>query len=254
MTFFSKLLGFICIGLFPAFSVPEAEAQDARRLVEKAFEYYRGKTSVSVVKMTIHRPDWERSMTIKGWTKGLDKSLILITAPPKDEGNGTLKKGQEMWMYNPKVNRVIKIPPSMMSQAWLGSDFSNNDLAKSDTLIHDYNHTLVGTETVEGMKVYVVESKPKPQAPVVWGMQKLRIREDDIFLEEVFYDEYLEPVKMLSCHEIQMLGGKFFPKIMKMRKADEKEEYTVLEYKELAFDMNLPDSLFSLSSLRTRRR
>jgi outer membrane lipoprotein-sorting protein len=231
-----------------------ARAQDAQALVREAFDYFRGKTSFSIVEMTIHRADWERRMTMKGWTKGLDKSLIIIAAPPKDEGNGTLKKGQEMWMYNPKVNRVIKIPPSMMAQSWMGSDFSNNDLAKSDTLIHDYNHSLTGSTTVDGKKVYLIESMPKPQAPVVWGMQRLKIREDYIFLEQVFYDEYLKPVKILSAQDIQMLGGKLFPKIMKMRKADEKEEYTVLEYQELTFGVDVQESLFTLSSLRTQRR
>ena len=81
-----------------------------------------------LVLMTIHRPDWQRTMTIKAWTKGQKKSLFFIASPPKDEGNGTLKKGREMWMFNPKVNRVIKVPPSMMSKSWMGSDFSNNDL------------------------------------------------------------------------------------------------------------------------------
>ncbi|OEU53393.1 MAG: hypothetical protein BA872_04040 [Desulfobacterales bacterium C00003060] len=101
---------------------------------------------------------WERVMTINAWTKGQKDSLFFIIAPPKDDGNGTLKKGREMWMYNPKVNRVIKLPPSMMSQAWMGSDFSNNDLSKSDSLINDYSHTIVGTETHERKKVVFVFS------------------------------------------------------------------------------------------------
>jgi len=231
-----------------------AEARDAESLVREAFDYFRGKTSYSVVEMTIHRPEWERRMTMKGWTKGLDRSLIIITAPAKDEGNGTLKRGQEMWTYNPKVNRVIKIPPSMMAQSWMGSDFSNNDLAKSDTLIHDYDHSLTGSAMENGKKVFFIKSMPKPRAPVVWGMQTLKIREDFIFLEEVFYDEYLKPVKILSSHDIQLLGGKLFPRIMRMRKAEEKEEYTMLEHLELTFGLDLEDSLFTLSSLRTQRR
>jgi outer membrane lipoprotein-sorting protein len=103
-----------------------ANAQDAQALVEESFNYLRGKTSISTVSMTIHRKDWERVMTIRAWTKGEDESIFWIASPPKDYGNGTLKKGEQMWIYNPKVNRVIKIPPSMMSQAWMGSDFSNN--------------------------------------------------------------------------------------------------------------------------------
>jgi outer membrane lipoprotein-sorting protein len=183
---------------------PATLAVDAGTLVSDSFNYMRGKASVSTVEMVIHRPDWERRMTIKAWTKGEKQSLFFITAPPKDNGNGTLKKGREMWIFNPKVNRVIKLPPSMMSQAWMGSDFSNNDLAKSDSLIYDYRHRLIQTESVAGKKVYHIESLPKPDAPVVWGMLKLKIREDLILLSETFYDEDLKPVKVMPTPKINI--------------------------------------------------
>ena len=231
-----------------------AKAQNAQAVVEDSFSYMRGKTSVCMLDMTIHRPDWERTITIKAWTKGQNDSIFRIIAPPKDHGNGTLKKKREMWMYNPKVNRVIKIPPSMMSQAWMGSDFSNDDLSKTESLIKDYSHTIIGTETHEGKKVYVIKSTPKPGAPVVWGMQRLKIREDHIFLAQEFYDEDFKLVKALTTLQIQMLGGKLFPRVWKMQKADVKDEYTMLEYKELTFDQNLPDRLFTLSSLKIPRR
>jgi outer membrane lipoprotein-sorting protein len=231
-----------------------AKAQNAQAVVEDSFNYMRGKTSVCTVDMTIHRPDWERTITIKAWTKGQNDSIFRIIAPPKDHGNGTLKKKREMWMYNPKVNRVIKIPPSMMSQAWMGSDFSNDDLSKTESLIHDYSHEIVGTETHEGKKVYLIKSMPKPEAPVVWGMQRLKIREDYIFLRQEFYDEDLKLVKALTTLQIRMLGGKLFPRVWKMQKADVKDEYTVLEYEELFFDQDLPDRLFTLTSLKTPRR
>jgi outer membrane lipoprotein-sorting protein len=93
------------------------QAQDPRALVQASFDYYRGKASFATVDMTVHRPDWKRVVTIKAWTKGQEESLFRIIAPPKDRDNGTLKKGREMWIFNPKVNRVIKLPPSMMSQS-----------------------------------------------------------------------------------------------------------------------------------------
>jgi outer membrane lipoprotein-sorting protein len=235
-------------------SGPKACAQDAQALVASSFNYVRGKTSIAVVEMTIHRPEWERKMTLKAWTRGEDTSLIRIIAPAKDEGNATLKKGSEMWTYNPKVNRVIKIPPSMMSQSWMGSDFSNNDLAKSDSILRDYVHTLTGTESHHGKTVYLIESRPKPRAPVVWGMQKLKIREDRIFLAEGYYDEDLKLVKQMTAHEIQQLGGKLFPKIWKMKKAEAVDEYTVLDYRELVFNEAIPDTLFTLSSLKRPAR
>ena len=159
-----------------------------------------------------------------------------------------------MWMYNPKVNRVIKVPPSMMSQSWMGSDFSNNDLAKSDSFVNDYDHTIVGTETHDGKKVYVIRSMPKPDAPVIWGMQMLKIREDLIWLSQEFFDEDLKSVKIMTTLEIQPLGGKLYPKVWRMRETDKKERYTQLTYSSLSFKPDLPDSFFTLSSLRKARR
>jgi outer membrane lipoprotein-sorting protein len=229
-------------------------AQDPTELVRAAFNYWRGEASIATVDMTIHRPDWQRKVTIRAWTRGERESLFLIVAPAKDKGNGTLKKGQQMWMFNPKVNRVIKLPPSMMSQAWQGSDFSNNDLAKSDSLINDYHHSIEGTEIHDGKTVYRIKSMPKPEAPVVWGMLKLKIREDYIFLKEEFFDEDLEPVKVMTASEIQMMGDRLFPRKWKMQKTDAVDEYTLLDYKTLEFKSSLNERLFTLANLRNPRR
>lgn len=234
--------------------VAQADAPDAQAIVDACFRHMRGKASISTVDMTIHRPDWERTMTIDAWTKGESESIFLITAPPKDSGNGTLKKGREMWIYNPKVNRVIKLPPSMMSQSWMGSDLSNNDIAKSDSLITDYEHTIEDSEVVDGHTIYTVKSMPKPAAPVVWGMLRLKIRDDGIMLSEEFFDEDLESVKIMTTLEIRMVGDRLYPMLWRMRNSDTEDRYTELDYKELEFLDDLPDDLFSLTNLRTQRR
>jgi len=250
-----KLLNIIWLsGILGLILIQTAVALDADKIVKEGFNYWRGNASIGTVQMLIHREDWERTMTIKAWTRGQKDSLFYIAAPPKDYGNGTLKKGREMWIYNPKINRVVKVPPSMMSQSWMGSDFSNNDLAKSDSLLLDYDHSIIGTETHEGKKVYIIKSLPKPNAPVVWGMQRLKIREDHIWLSEEFFDEEFQPVKIMTASEIQMMGDRLFPKVWRMQKVDEENRYTQLTYDALEFKSNLPDSLFSLSSLKQRRR
>ena len=229
------------------------EAPNGTEVVRMAWEYMRGETSEAVTEMIIHRPDWERSMTIRGWTRGQEDSLLRIIEPPRDAGNGTLKLGSDMWTYNPKINRAIKIPPSMMSQAWMGSDFSNNDLAKSESVIEDYTHEVVQTMEADGHTAWRVAATPKPGAPVVWGKVELVVRDDGIMLEEVFFDEEGEPVKILSTEDIREMGGKLFPATWKMRKADAQDEYTLLEYESIEFDVGLPDSLFTLRSLKNPR-
>ena len=199
------------------FAISSHAQISAETIVKKAFDYWRGEASVSTIIMTIHRPEWERVVTLKAWTRGESDSLFVITEPAKDKGNGTLKAGKGMWMYNPKVNRVIKLPPSMMSQSWQGSDFSNNDLAKSDSLIKDYVHTLENTKIDEGKKIYSIKSMPKPEAPVIWGMIKLTIREDNILLSETFFDEDLAPVKIMTAWGYPDGGRQAFP--LKMENA-----------------------------------
>ena len=223
-------------------------------MVLGALQHMRGRDSVSTLYMVIHHPHWERMITLKAWTKGLDETLFRIIMPKRDFGNGTLKKGRRMWMFNPKINRVIKIPPAMMSQAWMGSNFSYNDLARTDELVLDYRHTLIGTETRDGKKVYVIKCMPKQEAPVPWGMLKLKIRQDHILLQEAFYDEDLKLVKTLTYSDIRMIGGRRVPTLLKMQKAGHAARYTSLKFDDIVFDQELPDGLFTINSLQTFSR
>ncbi len=251
---FYILLGWIFCFLPAQVSAETASEEDARVIVEQAFDHWRGLSSVALFSMTIHRPDFQRSMVMKGWTKGRERSLFFVEKPAKDAGNGTLKKGREMWSYNPKINRVIKLPPSMMSQSWLGSDFSNDDLAKSDSILDDYHHSIKGREIVAGLTVYTVESMAKESAPVVWGKQELVIREDGVLLKQSFFDEEMILVKELIAEKIERFGGRLFPRIWTMHRVEKKDRYTRLEYLELSFGDILSDRLFTLASLKNRRR
>ena len=132
----------------------------------------------------------------------------------------------------------------------MGSDFSNNDLAKSDSLINDYAHTLSGTDTHDGHRVYIIKSIPKPEAPVVWGMQVLHIRDDNVILSQEFYDEDLKPVKRMTGEQIQMLGGRMFPKVWRMNESDKQNQYTLLRYLKLQFLDHLPEDVFTLNRLK----
>ncbi len=243
----------LCLLLFPQLALSTG-TEDASAIVENSFDYLRGKTSTCQLKMTIHRPNWKRRLTIKAWTEGRKKSLFEIVSPVKDQGNATLKTAQGMWSYNPKVNRVVKIPPSMMGQEWMGSDFSNNDLSKSDSLLCDYTHTLTRTAPHEKFQIYYITSLPKPEKPVIWGMQKLRVRSDNVLLTQEFYDEDLQLTKVLETSEIQSIDSRLFPMVWRMSKAGTGEEYTEIEYQSLRFDLELEDTIFLLSGLKQLRR
>jgi outer membrane lipoprotein-sorting protein len=230
-----------------------ARAQDAQAIIKAAIDYWRDTSSYSVAQMTIHRPDWERRMTIRVWTRGDKQSLVRVVAPPKDAGNATLLVDNEMWTYNPRINRVLKIPSSMMNQSWMGSDFSNNDLAKADDLIEQYNHRLLRTETRDGHKAYVIESRPKEFAPVVWGREVETVRDDYILLEHTFYDQAGELIKKLTTEDIRPMGGKTIAAKQRMQRVDKPGEWTEVATKEARFGVDIPRGFFSQPNLRNPR-
>lgn len=230
-----------------------AETPKPADLVKDAIDYWRGNTSYMTVEMTVHRPEWERSLSMTGWTRGREDALIRFTAPAKDAGNATLKVGPSMWIFTPKLNQVIKLPASMMAQSWMGSDFSYNDLAKSDQIVDEYSHELIATSQTNGHEEYTIESIPKPDAPIVWGKQRLRIRDDFVLLEEAFFDQDMQLVKRLEATMIGPLGGRPYPVIMRMTDLGEEDHWTELHYREAVFELELPEYLFTLSNLSNPR-
>jgi outer membrane lipoprotein-sorting protein len=229
-------------------------APDPTALIKAAIHHWRGDSSYTEVAMTIHRPDWQRKQVMVAWTQGDANSLVRFTAPPADADNATLKLGQALWLFNPKLNQVIKLPYSMMAQNWMGSDFSYNDYAKSDQIVTDYTHSLIATEKRDGHQVYTVECLPKPQAAVVWGKQLVKIRDDDVLLEEAFYDQDMKPVRTLQATKIAPLGGRPYPVVMRMSATDKPGQWTEMHYTRGIFNLALPDYLFTLSNLRNPRR
>lgn len=226
---------------------------DATSLVRAAVDHWRGLSSYSEMTMVIHRPDWERSMTMRAWTKGDERSLVRVVEPKKDRGNGTLTDDNNMWTFSPKVNRVIKIPSSMMGQSWMGSDFSNKDVARADDIVDEYQHSLLSTEEVDGRTVYEIVSVPHEEAAVVWGKEVLKIRDDHVVLEHRFYDQDGELVKQLRTLEVGEMGGRTIALRQRMQKVDEPGEWTEIRMNAVEYGIDIPDRVFTLSNLRNPR-
>jgi len=248
MRLFILLLGILFL------SPSMAQEPDAAQLIRNAMDHWRGLTSYSDMTMTIHRPDWERSMTMLSWSKGDKLSLVRIVEPKKDAGNGTLLNDNNMWTYTPKINRIIKVPSSMMSQSWMGSDFSNKDISKSTDIIDQYDHELVGSEERDGHVYYTISSVPHEEAAVVWGKEVLTVRDDYVLIEQQFWDQDGILVKSMKTLEVQEMGGRAVARVMRMGKVDSPGEWTQLTANSIEFDLELPDNLFTLSNLRNPRR
>lgn len=229
-------------------------APTARDIIKGAMDNWRGLNSYSEMTMTIHRPEWERSMSMRAWTEGEKQSLVRIIEPKKDLGNATLIKNKEMWSFSPKINRVIKIPSSMMSQSWMGSDFSNKDISRSTEILDNYEHTLTAIEQDGAHTLYTVTSIPHEEAPVVWGKEVLIIRDDYVLLEQQYWDQDDELIKVMKTGEVVEMDGRNIAKIMRMYKLESPEEWTEISNSMVDFDVELSPNTFTLSNLRNARQ
>lgn len=227
-----------------------AETTDATALVTRAIERTRGLTSHVVMTMRIVRPAWQREVTLEAWTRGREDALIRFTAPARDRGNATLKLGERMWTFTPKLNRTVRLPASMMSQSWAGSDFSYEDLARSDNLLTRYALSVISGSRRDGHQVWHVSAVPHVDAPVVWGREEVIIRDDDVVLAHRFFDQDLQLVKAMETLEVGTMSGRNFATRMRMQKAENPDAWTEVEWREATFDLQLPDDLFTQFSLQ----
>ncbi len=226
----------------------------ATSIIEASIDHWRGLSSYNEMTMTIMRPDWQRTMSMRGWTEGQEFSLVRVTAPKKDSGNGTLLRGNSMWLYSPKINRVVKVPSSMMGQSWMGSDFSNKDVARSDDIVTLYQHTLLATDHREGRDVYTIEAIPHEDSPVVWGRELLIIRDDFVLLQHQFFDQDGVLVKTLETLAVAELGGRTVAQTQRMHKQGVEGEWTEISIQVAEFEVEIPANMFTLSNLRNPRQ
>ncbi|MDD2612250.1 MAG: outer membrane lipoprotein-sorting protein [Bacteroidales bacterium] len=227
-------------------------AQDAKDIVRRADTKYNGeKSSYSEMTMTIVRPKYKRSVQFKNWAQTGGDALTLITAPAKEKGQSFLKSGNNLWSWNPTIQRLIKLPPSMMSQGWMGSDFSNDDILKESSLVKDYTHRMLKTETVSGLKCYKIELTPLEEAGVVWGKINLWISVDEYFeLKSEFYDEDGYLVKTHLASKIITLDDRRLPSFMEIIPADEPGNKTVVIITKMKFNIPIADHFFTQQNMK----
>jgi outer membrane lipoprotein-sorting protein len=241
---------FLCLILNPA----KLYAQDAGEIIKKMEDRMRGESLIVEMEMEIVRPRYSRTMAIKSWSLGQDYSLILLTAPARDRGTAFLKRKKEIWNWMPGIERTIKLPPSMMSQSWMGSDFTNDDLVRESSIIDDYNHRVIGEEVLDGLLCYKIELIPKPDAAVVWGKILLWVEKSRfIQLKGENYDEYGTLVSTIKLSEIRKMDGRDVPTLLEMFIADKPGHKTIIRYHQMTFNKPIDESFFSVQNLKQVR-
>ena len=231
-----------------------AHAISVDELIKHMDKLWRGETSHSTMTMTVKTRRYERSMTMEGWSRGNDYSLIIIRKPIKDKGIATLKVKENIWNYLPKINRVAKVPSSMMSGSWMGSHFTNDDLVKESTYEEDYTSHISFEGERDGQMIYEVTSIPKPNAAVVWGRVVMQIEQKTLAPHKAFYyDEEGVLMRTMIFDQPEKIDHRTVPMRMTLIPEDKPNESTVIIYDKIAFNIPLEDSFFSLQNLQSRR-
>ena len=228
-----------------------AEAADPKTIVKKADDLMRGDSISGIYLMNIHTPSWERSLSLKVYGLGRNKMFIRILSPAKEAGIGTLRIDNEMWNYLPDIEKTLKIPPSMMLQPWMGSDFANDDLVKESSIVNDYDHQLVSITSLDNEVAYKIELTPKSSAAVIWGKRIQWIRlEDFVPLKEEYYDDKGELIKILTYSDIGKVSDRTIPRVWTMRSFIKPGFTTTIELKDVEYNLPLQNNIFTLQNLK----
>jgi outer membrane lipoprotein-sorting protein len=225
---------------------------DLKAAVEYFEDLYRSDSSISEVKMTLTRPRNTRALEMKIWTKGKEKSLILIKSPPREKGTATLKVDKNLWNYLPRIKRTIRIPPSMMLVSWMGSDFTNDDLVRESSFSEDYNYELVGPS--KDPNGWLINFDAKPDVVGLWKRFELVISEDGkIPIQAGYYDRKDRLARKIFWSEVKDFNGRVIPAKMTLIPEDKEGHKTEMTYIDIDFDVPVPDNTFSLSQLERLR-
>lgn len=251
---FSRIVKILFTGIFVSLTAFPVQAMEVDELIRHIDKLWRGETSHATMSMTVKTRRYERTMTMEAWSRGKDYSLVLIREPVKDRGIATLKVEDNIWNYLPKINRVTKVPSSMMSGSWMGSHFTNDDLVKESTFEDDYNSSITFEGERDGRSIYEMTALPKPDAAVVWGKVVMLIDQQTLApFRALYYDEEGNLVRTLTFDQTQQISGRTVPMRMSLQPEDKPNESTVIVYHDIEFGVPLEESFFSLQNLKRRR-
>ncbi len=221
-----------------------------RELLDGADDLHRGASSHAEITMNVRTARYERSMRMETWAQGETHSLIRILAPAREAGMTTLKIEDNIWHYLPNIDRTMKVPGGMMAGSWMGSHFSNDDLVKGSRMADDYTFVVAEEPAVDGSGLYVIECLAKEDAPVVWGKVVVKLRADGVPTEMSYWEEDGTLVRTMSFSDVREVEGQSIPFQMRLVPAEDPEEFTEIIYEAIEFDIEIPDSMFTLQALK----
>jgi len=212
---------------------------DKNRIYEKI--EYNGK-------MTVKKGDKARVKLMHVYAEGVDKALIEFTNP-EDKGTKYLKLSNELWMYFPDAEDVIKISGHMFRESMMGSDFSYEDAMENEELLNKYSVEVLGSETVNDRDCYVLELITKDKK-ITYAKRKLWVdKEKFVVLKTQLFALSGKLIKEAVMEDVKKYGDRYFVTKLTMMNKLIKDSATVFEMTDINFGVDIPDGTFSKRSL-----
>jgi len=252
------LLIFVCILPLVSWSF----ALTGEEIIEKVDKNMTFDSAKTEAKLVIHIRGQVRTKTMMSYSEGEDKSFSEFLSPARDKGVKYLKIGDNMWMYLPSVEKIIKIAGHMLRQSMMGSDFSYEDALESGNLLDKYDIKLAteettyikfrrGTEEVtKGRPCYVLELTAKVK-DVTYYKRKIWVdREIFVPVKEELFAKSGKKLKVMVMADVKKYGRRYYPRYMSMRNLLRKDSLTEMFVTDIDFDAKIPKDTFTQRNLR----
>ena len=209
------------------------------------------KNRVITSEMVVHGRRATRNIVSKSWIIGTNKAFTQYLSPPREEGSKMLKLDDILLTYSPQTDRIIQISGHMLRQSIMGSDMSYNDVMEDKPLEQLYNATLEKEEDVNGRRCFVLFLESKTEGISYPKRREWVDAEYFLPIKEELYAKSGKLLKSTSMDGIKKVGERWFPTrfIFKdeLKKNSKGTEWII---KDIQFDQDIPEVVFSKSNLR----
>lgn len=239
----------LCLVVFPL-SALAAEEITGKEILERIDKNYSSENRISISTMIIKGRRGTRTIKAKSYAQGQDKAFTEYLEPPREKGTKMLKLKDELWMYTPSADRVIRIAGHMLRQSMSGSDISYEDFMEDPNLANSYEADLTREDTIQGRACYVLNLKAKKDE-VAYSARKLWVdKERFLPIREDLFAKGGKLLKTLRITEMFQIEKRWYPKRMNFKDVLKDGDGTELDIESIEFNSNMPEHIFTKAALR----
>ncbi|MGM0408595.1 MAG: outer membrane lipoprotein-sorting protein [Bacteroidota bacterium] len=240
----------LTIALFLVSVLTWAQKPSGKEILDKVDQNMASKSQIVTSKMIIHGQRSSRTIEAKTWTEGDEKSFTEYLSPAREKGTKMLKLEDELWIYSPSTDRIIKISGHMLRQSVMGSDLSYEDMMENSELLENYDAAVVDSEEIDGRDCWILELHANSD-DVNYQIRKIWVDKTRFVpLKEELYAKSGKLLKKTELSDIKKLGNRWYPMRIVFKDMLKKGDGTEFIVDEIIFNQPIDDYIFSKASLK----